>query len=186
MNEPYWWYILFVRVGAEHRVVNDMRRFFEHAEIPYEIDPFCPESECYYRSKELRMLGKSYVKRPLFPGYVFLETNMPASEFIGKAGRYIYASSDIIRLLKYGESDEIAMPENERKRFEFLLRGKRCIERSVGYIEGDSIHIEGGALVGCEGLITKIDRHNRNATIVLDMFGRRVETRVPLEIVRKS
>ena len=186
MNEPYWWYILFVRAGAEHRVVNDLRRFFAHSGIPYETDPFCPESECYYRSKELRKLGKNYIRRPLFPGYVFLETNMPADEFIGQAGRYIYASSDIIRLLKYGESDEIAMPENERKRFEFLLSGKRCIERSVGYIEGDVIHIEGGALVGLEALITKIDRHNRSATVELDMFGRRVTTRVPLEIVSKS
>ena len=93
MNEPYWWYILFVRAGAEHRVVNDLRRFFAHSGIPYETDPFCPESECYYRSKELRKLGKNYIRRPLFPGYVFLETNMPADEFIGQAGRYIYASS---------------------------------------------------------------------------------------------
>lgn len=186
MTEPYWWYILFVRANTEHRVVADMRRYFAFHKIPYEFDPFCPESEQYYRSKAQRILGNSYMRRPLFPGYVFLETNMPSKEFLGQMSKYIYASSDIIRLLRYGESDEIALPIDERRRFEFLLRGKRCLERSVGYIEGDKVHIDAGPLVGFEGLITRIDRHNRNATISIDMFGGKVETKVALEIVRKT
>lgn len=185
MQEPYYWYVLFVRAGTEHRVAEDIKQYFELHPIPYEFDAFCPESEHYYRSKD-RTAGRCYKRRPLFPGYVFLETQMPSTEFLATSSTYIFASSDIIRVLRYGDSDRIALPENERMRLEFLLKGKRCVEHSVGYILGDKIHIECGPLVGFEGNIVHLDRHNRSATIELDMFGGKNRAVLALEIVSKA
>ena len=186
MQKPYWWYVFYVRTNTEHRVVADMRRYFAFHRFPYEFDPFCPESEYYYRSREQRLLGRSYKRRPLFPGYVFLETNMPETEFLAKMSQYVYTSSDIIRILRYGETSKIALPDEERARLEFLLREKRCLEHSVGYIEGDDVIIDYGPLKGYEGLIVRIDRHNRVATLSLDIFGNKAQAKVALEIVRKS
>ncbi|MDE7337435.1 MAG: hypothetical protein K2N32_04900, partial [Clostridia bacterium] len=82
MQEPYWWYVLFVKANTENRVVNDICSFAKANKIPCEIEAFVPQSERYFRSAKSRETGKIYCKRPLFPGYVFVETNLPSREFI--------------------------------------------------------------------------------------------------------
>ncbi len=187
MQEPYQWYVMYVRANSEQRVIADINRYIQKQTFDYEFDPFCPESEYYYRSKQDRLIGKSYRKRPLFPGYVFMETTMPPEVFVREFGAYIYGSQDIIRLLRMGSSHgNIALPIDERRRLEFLLRGKRCLECSVGYIVGDKVTVEDGPLKGYEGLITYINRHNRYADIELDMFGGKIKARVALEIVQRT
>lgn len=186
MQEPYFWYVMYVRTNSEQRVIDDIDRYIEKQKFDGEFDPFCPESEYYYRNKQDRRLGKTYRKRPLFPGYVFMETTMPPEKFVREFGAYIYGSQDIIRLLRMGAPTNIALPIDERRRLEFLLRGKRCLERSVGYMVGDNVVVEDGPLKGAEGLITYINRHNRYADIEVDMFGGKIKARVALEIVQRS
>ncbi len=186
MSKQTYWYILYVHANKEQRVINDFKQAFYKRELPYFIEPFCPESEYYYRNKKERNFGRVYRKRPLFSGYVFLETDMPQEEFLQEFADYIYKSEDIIRLLKYGNTNIIALAEDEKTKFEYLFKGKRCLGHSVGFIEGDKIVITAGPLVGREGLITHINRHNRNATIQVNMFGGRTEVKVALEIVDKK
>lgn len=187
MTEPYWWYVLFVRANLEHRAATDVQRFFEkNSDGAHELEAFVPESEQYYRNKKAAELGKVYVKRPLFPGYVFVETNIPEKEFARSFAQMIYNSETIIRLLHYGEFGSIALPLNERQRFEYLFMGKRCVEHSKGYIEGERVCITAGPLIGREGSITRINRHNRTAVIEVEMFGKKNPVKVALEIISKS
>lgn len=186
MRDDYNWFILYTRSNAEKRVMDDFATAFEKRNTSYELEPFCPESEIYYRGKTKHSEGKTYRKRPLFPNYVFLETDMPEKDFVREFSSYIYNSPDIVRMLRYGGSGGFALNLSERQRFEYLFRGKRCLERSEGYIEGDKIIVTAGALVGHEGLITRINRHNRFATIKVEMFGQTIEVSVALEIVEKS
>lgn len=182
MQEPYYWYVFYVRTGKENRVVQDIARFADTKGFSSEtLEPFCPQTETYYRAGTA---GKRYQKRPLFSGYVFVETRLDKTEFLTAFGSFIYGSQDIIRVLKSG-NDNIALPDDERVRLEFLLKDKRCVERSVGFINGDTVTITAGALMGCEGMITYINRHNRYADIELDMFGGKTKARVALEIVEK-
>lgn len=187
MGESYWWYVLYVKTNTEHKVVNYFQKVFdqEKENDDYRLEAFCPESEHYYK-KRFRKLGSQYIKRPLFPGYVFIETNMPSSIFRSRFLNVISRSQDIIRLLKYGDSEEIALSEKEKERFEFLLKGKRCIDHSIGYIEGDKIIIQGGGLVGLEGDIKKINRHHRSAQIEIDLFNQKLLLEVALEIIAKK
>ena len=185
MQQPYYWYVFYVKTNSENRVVEDIARFADSKGFSRDdIDPFCPQSEVYYRAAKGKTAGKEYKKRPLFPGYVFVETRLSAKEFSEAFGSFIYTSQDIIRLLK-NSKDNIALPDEERIRLEYLLKGKRCMERSVGFINGDKVVITAGALMGQEGLITYINRHNRFADIELNMFGSTVKARVALEIVEK-
>lgn len=186
MQEPYWWYVLYVRANKEHKVVNSFQKAAVQKGLPYDLEVFCPESEHFYKNKQSRTLGKQYIKRPLFPGYVFVETNMPSKDFQGTFYDVIFNSADIIRLLRYGDSDEIALTLEERQRFEYLLRGKRCVGHSIGYIEGDKVFITGGALIGLEGCIKKINRHNRTADVEINMFNQNKTIKVALEIVTKK
>lgn len=178
---------MFVRAAAEQRVVQDIKRFYDSsAKYDYALEPFCPQSEYYYRSKKDRASGKQYRKRPLFPCYVFVETDMPSDLFLREFASYAHNSPDVVRILRYGGSDEIALPDDERRRFEYLFKGKRCVDHSVGYIAGDSIVVLNGPLIGREAVITRIDRHNRSASVKLEMFGGTVEAKVALEIVEKT
>ena len=185
MQEPYWWYVLFVRANSERRVMRDVMDFAKANRLGCEIEAFIPESEYFYRNKKLREMGKQYHKRPLFPGYVFVETNMQSQDFLEKYSQFVYDSEDIIKLLRYGDSGEIAIPLDERRRFEYLFKGKRCLEHSQGFIEGDNIVIESGPLMGHECNIKFINRHNRIAKVEFEMFGKAIFADVALEIVRK-
>lgn len=186
MQEPYWWYVLYVRSNTEHKVVESFQQTFRKKGLQYEIDVFCPESEKFYNSKKDRILGRQYLRRPMFANYVFVETNMPALEFRSAVYDIIYNSSDIIRLLTYGGSGEIAIKQEERIRLEYLLKDKRCVEHSIGYIEGDNIVITCGPLMGREGSIKKVNRHHRVAQIEIDMFGQKQIVDVALEIIEKT
>jgi transcriptional antiterminator NusG len=186
MQEPYWWYVLYVRTNTEHRVVTDFNNYYiQNFSSQYELELFCPESEYYFRNSKNRQLGKKYLKRPLFPNYVFIETNMPTLTFLKEFAQYIYNSADIIRILRYGDSPEIALTFEERRRFEYLFKGTRCLEHSEGYMEGDVVKIVAGPLIGLEGIIKKINRHNCNAVIEIDMFNQKQTIKVALEIVSK-
>ena len=186
MREPYWWYVLYVKSNTEHRSVSSFQKSMLKKVLPYEIETFCLESEKFYKDKHLHTLGKTYIRRPMFPGYIFVETNMPEDEFRAQSFDIIYNSTDIIRLLRNGNDGSIALRQDERERLEFLFKGRRCIEHSIGYIEGDKIIVTGGPLVGLESKIKKINRHHRTAQIEVDMFGQKQTVDVPLEIISKQ
>lgn len=185
LQEPYWWYILFVHSGSESHVISDMKTAFGRKAPDAAFDVFYPEAEQYYRSKKLQIPGHRYRRRPLFPGYVFIETDMPEDRFLYEFSDFIYHSEEIIRILKNGAGG-IALPDGERRRFEYLLKGKRCLEHSVGYIIGDKIVVEAGPLVGREGIIQKINRHNRDAIIEAELFGEKITMKIALEIIAKK
>ena len=184
MTEPYWWYVLYVRSNSESRVIKNMTQAFDNKGSAYELEAFCPQTEFFYRRKGHS--GDVYRTRPMFPSYVFIETTMPAEEFTREFYDVIYHSTDIIRLLRNGGSKDIALSIDERRRFEYMLKGRRCVEHSEGYIVGDKITVTGGPLVGMEGCIKRINRHNRLAVIEVDMFNDKITATVALEIVSKE
>ena len=123
VQQPYNWYVMYVRSNTENRVVDALKKAFDFSKLGYDYDAFCPESEQYYRDKQSRLLGNTYRKRPLFPGYVFSETNMPEDIFRKAAFDVINRSPDIIRLLSYGSREDVALKAQERERLEYLLKG---------------------------------------------------------------
>lgn len=59
------------------------------------------------------------------------------------------------------------------------------MELSTGIIEGDHAIILNNPLMGRDGLIRKIGRHNRLAFLEVDMLGRKKTVKLGLEIVAK-
>ncbi len=164
--------------------MHGMSEAFRKRRLGYRFEPFCPDVEYYFRNKQAKLDGTSFRKRALFPNYVFIETDMPEAEFIESFEKFIFASSDIIRLLGYSEKD-IALHAEEKARLEALLEQDRCLKRSVGKMIGSRVVVESGPLKGKENYITHIDRHNRAATIAFDMFYGMVTANVALEITAK-
>ncbi|MCX8131171.1 MAG: antiterminator LoaP [Clostridia bacterium] len=170
------WYVLFVRTGQEHRV----ERFLK---VRLEDDmyaPFVPLHEMFLKTSGV---VKKVVK-PLFPGYVFIESDAPCQELLERTNTFAYTLSDVVRILKYSDR-EFAMRESEKQMLLSLCNQDYCIESSGGIIEGDRIHIMHGPLRGRESIVRKIDRHKRKAWIEMEFMGDRRLVGVALEIVAR-
>ena len=92
----------------------------------------------------------------------------------------------MIRLLPTGGRHRFAVSDEERTRLEYWCLGRRCLTHSEGYIEGDAVRILSGPLVGMEGSIKKINRHNCCAEIEVVFLSRKQTIKVALEIIAKS
>ena len=116
----------------------------------------------YYQQKK-RFQGEWHIQeRILFPGYVFLITQNP-EKLVNGLRKVI----GLTKLMKIGTD-------------------KQLVEISSGIIENDRVQILAGPLMGMEGNIRRIDRHKRTAYLEIEMFGRTVEMKVGLEIIRKE
>jgi transcriptional antiterminator NusG len=171
------WYVLFVMTGYE-AVVRDQLSCFHFRN---EFGMFVPTRE---RIIKLPGVVKKECK-PIFPGYLFIETDMSTPDFIGHIRKVRWDLQKILKPLRYGESHEYAVFDGERRLLDALLNKARCIEASVGIIKGDRVIITEGPLVGQESIIRKIDRHKRKATIEVPLFGAMRRIEVALEIVER-
>ena len=122
----------------------------------------------------------AYPERILFPGYVFLIAENPE--------KLVNGLRKVIGLTKLiGTGDEIVPLVQEE--IDLLMKigtDKQLVEISFGIIENDRVQILAGPLMGMEGNIRRIDRHKRTAYLEIEMFGRTVEMKVGLEIIRKE
>ncbi len=114
------------------------------------------------------------------PGYVFLIAE--------NQEKLVNGLRKVIGLTKLiGTGDEIVPLVQEE--IDLLMKigtDKQLVEISSGIIENDRVQILAGPLMGMEGNIRRIDRHKRTAYLEIEMFGRTVEMKVGLEIIRKE
>lgn len=90
----------------------------------------------------------------------------------------------LTKLLGTGQ-DVVPLTFGEIRFLQQFGKEEQIVEMSKGIIENDKIIVTQGPLKGNEGLIKKIDRHKRKAYLEIEMFGRKVETQVGVEIVEK-
>lgn len=171
-----YWYVLFVKTGREQKVEQFLKKRLDTDTF----SPFIPLAESLFKvsgtlKKELR---------PLFPGYVFVESEAAEQEFIECIREPIYDSNDIIYILKYSDT-EIAMRESEKQMLLNLCHEDHYIKSSSGVIIGDKIHIISGALKGLESIVKKVNRHKRQAWVEIEFMGALRMVNVGLEIVSK-
>ena len=150
--------------------------------------PFLPIKETPHRSHGV--ISKK--RKLLFPGYVFIKTGIETgsiaeklkSDLTNATGKW---HEDIYSILHYGDNkNDVAIRQKERLYWERLFDSDFCITGSEGFIEGDTIRITSGPLVGMESRIKKINRHKREAVVEMEMMGGVREVRVMLEVVERT
>ena len=171
------WYVFWVLTGREKQVVNRI----ENQLYNEDIVPFIPMLETLFKragklKKELNIM---------FPGYVFVESELESIDFLQRTHRLVRASKDIIGILRYGNSHEIAVREDERATLLRFCNDDHCIESSIGFIEGDKFYIESGPMVGMESVIKEINRKKMEASFELEFMGNITRFTVGLELLRK-
>lgn len=171
-----YWYILFVKTGREQKVEQFLKKRLD-TDIFF---PFIPLAERLFKISGI--LKKEL--KPLFPGYVFIESEVSEQEFIKRVRVQIYDSNDIVHILKYSDT-EIAVRESEKQMLLNLCHEDHYIKSSSGVIVGDRIHITSGALKGWESIVRKVNRHKRQAWVELEFMGALRMVTVAFEIVSK-
>lgn len=119
------------------------------------------------------------VKKVLFPGYFFIDTDNIEAVLKQISGIEIFA-----KVLKNAE--KTAPINNEEKLFlQTMMDDRHVIHCSRGFIIGEKICITEGPLRNHYGLIKKIDRHRRIAKLEINFFGRLTPAEVGLEILAR-
>jgi transcriptional antiterminator NusG len=176
------WVILFVRTGSEKQILRKLKENLNANEYL----PFLPTKEAPHRTR-----GVIYkVRKLLFPGYVFIQTEIEGSTIIEMLELIITGttwSKDIYTILHYGDNKkDVVVRKAERLYWERLFDSKFCITESVGLIEGNVVRIISGVLIGMESNIKRINRHKREAIVEMEMMGGMREVRLMLDVVEKS
>jgi transcriptional antiterminator NusG len=173
------WVILFARTGSEEKLVHVLKEKLNTEEYL----PFVPTKETPYRNKGV----VNRVRKPLFPGYIFVQTEIETHSIAEKLTAALKNTKDIYSILHYGDDEkDVVVREEERLYWERLFDADFCVVGSVGFIAGDTIRVTSGALVGLEGQIKKINRHKREAIVEMEMMGARRDVTLMLEIVEKQ
>lgn len=170
------WYVLFVLTGKEHKVEKLLKKSLDQNVFI----PFIPLQERLFK------ISGSIKKeiKPLFPGYVFIESETSSQEFIKNIKIFISISSDIISILRYADNS-FAMRYAERQMLLSLCNEDHCIESSSGIIVGERVHITDGPLKDRESIVRKVNRHKRQAWIEIEFMGEIRLIGVALDVVEK-
>ena len=174
-----FWYVLFVETGKENESVREIAKGGIEG-----VQAFVPMYNTKFRNS-----GKIVSeKKRLFPGYIFVEAEIPGLEFYASVRRLVVRSEHILKVLKYGNGYLeylFEMKEEEVAVFQKLWNCDCCVEMSQGVIVGDRIVISDGPLFGFESYIKRINRHKMEATLELELMGDKREVIVGLEVVKK-
>lgn len=167
------WFVFSVVTGRENKVSEFL--------IREGLNSFIPKVENFFISKEY---GRKQI-RPMFPGYVLVETDIDCIEFITTANEITYRNKYIKTILEKKNPYSMALTQAEK---DFLLTfcdDEYLVGESIGYIEGDRAVVTEGPLKGHDGKITYVNRHKRIARIEVPFLGQMREVQLALTILTK-
>lgn len=165
-------YIIFTKTGKEEYLKNKL-----------EEQVIKPGEEAYILlCNRIKKINGEYtvVTKPLFPGYLFINTEN--EEDLKKYLRKL----PIYNILLGSGNDVVPLNKQEEIFMDRLCGKNHILDISYGYKVGRVTHITSGPLVGMESFIKKINRHKRIAVIEIDMFNERRELIVGASIADKE
>lgn len=168
------WFVVQVFRGFEDIFVNRLN-------FSDDYNVFTPKQALILKRKD-RIVK---ILKPLFPGYIFISTDLDFSKFKRFYQQHISCIDGCIKILKYNDEIDALMPY-EREFIERFINSENIIDSSIGFIEGERIRIIEGPLVGNETFIKKINRHKRTAIIEIVLFGQVQSIELSCEILTKT
>lgn len=167
-------YVVQTTSGNEKQLCNQIAKRIDNTVV----------NECFVPCSEIaKRYGGTWhrTERPLFPGYVFVD----AADLEGfKHG--LRSIEGLTKVLGYEEGPQPLNTDEIAWLHAVLGTDDHTAHMSEGVIEGDTITILSGPLMGRTSTIRKIDRHKRMALVEVQMFGRTMLVKMGLEIKQKS
>lgn len=168
------WYVVQVVSGRERKVCELLR-----AKIGEDVLKEC-FSPAYATQRKVRGEWEEH-RSLLFPGYVIAVTR-DAAELKAR----MRTVAEFTRLLSLGERFTSLTKAERAWICAYTQQGERVMPMSMAVMEGDQVRVVQGPLLGQEALIDHVDRRRSTAYIELEMFGRRIKTKIGLGVVAKK
>lgn len=168
------WYVVQVFRHKEEKITQE-------AQLDSRFKVFYPKR---YRIKSSKQNSNLQLV-PLFPGYIFIETNESAYAFQQFYHKVLQPLEGVVKVLKHKEETEALWPE-EKAFISALINKENVVETSIGLKVDDKVIITDGPLVGKESQIVKIDRHKRLAYLQFELFGQEQTFEISLEVLTKQ
>lgn len=136
---------------------------------------FLPRRELFIRknSKVVRQLS------PLFPGYVFLETQEPNPALF----REIYQHYPTVWFIKMSDQPTPLSNRDVETLKKFLQFGEIIRPSIVTFEESQKIKVVQGPMLGLEGKIIKVDRRKQRARICIEFNGNQFQIDLAFELM---
>lgn len=160
---------IFCKTGSEEAAVRLLNT------TPRMVQAFVPKKVEHRSEKGV----KSTVEKVLFPGYVFFQAEESWTPTLA-----MYHAEYILRLLRKDGSWQLKGEDEALVRW--LLKHDGLLDVSKAYQEGTRVVIKSGPLKELEGIITKVDKHNRNGMVTMDLFGRKTSVWLAFDLVREK
>ena len=168
------WYAIQVTSGKEESTCRLMRRLVPLAVLE---EVFTPRYETQKKYQGEWHMCQSI----LFPGYVVAVT-----PDVDELRLRLRGVPEFTRVLAMGETN-LPLDERDRAWIESLTRkGARTVEMSTAVMEGDHVVVTGGPLKDHEGWICAVNRQKSLAFLEIEMFGRKLKTKVGLAILSRQ
>lgn len=163
------WYALHVITGKE----LDIKRYL----IEGGIDSFAPR-----RKLRERKFGEwQNVERILFPGYVFVKTNMHEKIYYK-----LTSVSGVINILKGASENPTPIDEEEMKLVFRFASDKDLVEISdIIFDDNQRIKVISGPLQGYEGNILKVERRRFRAKVNFTIAGKEKIVELGINVLDK-
>ncbi|MGI6486210.1 MAG: antiterminator LoaP [Tepidanaerobacteraceae bacterium] len=151
------WFVIYTLTGNEDRVKKLISTIYPREEVK----PLVPSR----RLKEIKQGVETVKTRTMFPGYVFIETNLSNELY-----RSMMRIPSIVKLLKV-DSEPVPVPDEEMHPILKLTADSEIIGFSKGIRIGTKVKIIDGPLKSFEGRIISIDARKGRAKVCLDLLG---------------
>jgi transcriptional antiterminator NusG len=152
------YFVLSVQPGREDDFLTAARNLISRTDVSF----LWPR-----RSLTIRRKGKKQdTLAPIFPGYIFLETDEVSRELFTATKRLpgfyrFLESNDRIRALAGSDLELVS---------HFVRFGEVIGKSLVTFDENARIQVRDGPLEGLEGRIVKVDRRKQRAKVRLDLY----------------
>lgn len=167
------WYVVQVLGGKKEATCRLIERIVSKDAVS---ECFTPRYETQKKVRGTWVNGTSV----LFPGYVIAVT-----DDVERLKRELRDVPEFTRVLSMGEAFVPLSEQDQAWIGAFTRPGERVVPMSEGVIEGDRVIVTSGPLKQREGWIRSINRRKGLAFLEVDMFGRKMQTKVGLAILAR-
>jgi len=177
MSKEYKWYILNVVAGQEVKIADEiksiMARGIDNGAIKDVLVP----------SKTVIKVSKGQKKennQKLFPGYVFINTNLEGNSF-----SIINAIPKVSGFLG-GKNNPHPIEQSKIDEIVSSIENQELQEQNSVFEIGEVVKINDGPFESFSGSVVKFDSERKKVTVSVSIFGRPTEIELELNQVEKQ
>ena len=167
------WYIIYVLKNDEDKIKTFL--------IKKGLNAFIPSRDVIFK----RNGNKFLVRKPLFPNYIFIKSELDQQTFIAMLNNLKKEKKGIVRLLIYDKEGTPTLNIAEKAMLKKMMNKENVIVHSNGYMIKQRVMITDGPLCGLESKIVAVNQHKDYAKILINIFDREIYVKVSLNIIEK-